>query len=120
MSFKVELKPHLGLLPNGRAIDHNQTLVYCEGKQVGIYCGRDREPGKYLSFINVLFEVAAEKGVPAGDIIKEVLEAMKAKDMECSRYDTPPAPFGEPLDGYLGSTEIVVSSEGVSGDVPIQ
>ena len=118
--MKIELKPHLGQLPNGRAIDHGQTLIFCEGKQVAIYCGRDREPNRYLSFINVLFEVAAEKGVPAGDIVKPVLAELEGKGMKPSHYDTPPAPYGEPLDGLLGSTEIIIGSEGVSGNIPIE
>lgn len=68
LNLKVELKPHVGqevvrdptsrqpmLGSDGQPltveIHHKQCLVFAEGKQVAIYCGLAKEPGKYLSFI---------------------------------------------------------------------
>lgn len=117
MPLKVEFKPHHGLLQNGRAISHNQTLVFVEGKQVAIYCANMPETGGYLSFINVVYEVAQEKNIPAADVMKAVIDGLKERKVEPSKYDYPPPPFGEPLDGLFSSQEIIVSSEGVSAEI---
>lgn len=56
--LKIELRPHVGkerrAVGGGfvdREVDFKQCLVVADGKQIGIYCGRSNEPGKYLSFI---------------------------------------------------------------------
>lgn len=69
MNIQVELRAHLGVqpvldptsrqalkYPDGQpmlaTIDHGQCLVFVDGKQVALYCGRANEPGRFLSFIN--------------------------------------------------------------------
>jgi hypothetical protein len=58
MAIKIELKPHIAKKrhPVGggfveREVDFGQCYVMVDGKQVGWYCGRADEPGKFLSFI---------------------------------------------------------------------
>lgn len=57
-SPKIELRPHIGReqrrVGGGfvmSEVDFKQCLVFADGKQVAIYCGRKDEPGRFLSFI---------------------------------------------------------------------
>lgn len=56
--IKVELRPHIAKERKaiGNAVvevpvEFNQCYVIVGGKQVAWYCGRQNEPGKYLSFV---------------------------------------------------------------------
>jgi L-asparaginase II len=61
MELNVELTPHVGKQKAKVGdkevefdVHFNQCYVFCNGKQVGWYCGKQNEPNKYLSFIKPL------------------------------------------------------------------
>lgn len=63
MEIAVTLRPHIGKVNTevgGQTItvdqDMGQCFVTANGKTVGIYCGREKEPDKYLSFTEPLHE----------------------------------------------------------------
>lgn len=78
MAFKIELKPHIGKQQSAIGvvdIEHPQCLVMVEGKMVGLYCGKIKEPNKFLSFTvslpdKVQAEIAAEVGKLTGGVSK--------------------------------------------------
>lgn len=63
MEITVTLRPHVGVVNaevGGQTITVNQDMGQCfvmaNGKTVGIYCGREKEPGKYLAFTEPMHE----------------------------------------------------------------
>lgn len=87
MDIEVKLYPHIGLkrVQVGTKfvdlqIDHKQMWVVANGEQVALYCGTDKEPGKYLSFIKPLPEA----------IQKAVAEKVAALTGGVSHFNAPP------------------------------
>jgi hypothetical protein len=105
-AIAVELKPHIGKTDSGRVIKHPQCLVFANGKQVAIYCGKQKqegetvtyEPGKYLSFNGTLYEVADELGRPYDEVLNEVAAGVGKEVGGVSKVGAPPAPWGEQID----------------------
>lgn len=63
MDIEVKLRPHIGQVNaevGGKTVtvdqDMGQCFVMANGKTVGIYCGKQSEPNKYLSFTEPLHE----------------------------------------------------------------
>ena len=83
MDLKVSLRPHIGKIQTAVGTfdqDMGQCFVMVNDKTVGIYCGRENEPNKYLSFTEFL-PAAAQEAIAA-----------KVADLTggVSKYNSPP------------------------------
>lgn len=68
--MQIELSDHVGISPNGKHVDHNQWVVFCDGVQVGYL---QKKEGAWLQCI--VFMDDATKS----ELIEAVSAAAKLK-----------------------------------------